>query len=66
MIATEAVEGVSRDHYFDEFRNREFIPPEPKRHIQQTTTSLEKYDIGLIRDPKTGNLRWRNGLHDNL
>lgn len=21
-------------------------------------TSLEKYDIGLIRDPKTGNLRW--------
>jgi len=55
MIYTEAITGISEDHYFDEYKNREFIPPEHEKNI--STTSLKPYDIGLIRD-ENGNLRW--------
>jgi len=27
MIATEAIEGGAQDHCFDEFRNKDFVPP---------------------------------------
>jgi len=30
MVATEAIEGRPREHFFDEFRNRAYIPPEER------------------------------------
>ena len=35
MIYTEAITGISEDHYFDEYRNREFIPPKSEKIYQQ-------------------------------
>ena len=59
MVATEAVEGVSRDHYFDEFRNREFIPSEPPSRRKETKTNLPpiRFGLKLIEQPD-GSYDW--------
>jgi hypothetical protein len=60
MVATEAIEGGSRDHYFDEFRNREYIPPEPERYVQPKTESKLppiKFNLELIKNPD-GSYEW--------
>ena len=58
MVATEAIEGGSRDHYFDEFRNREYVP-EPRYIQPETKTKLPpiKFDLELIRG-SNGSLYW--------
>jgi len=58
MIATEAIGGESRDHYFDEFRNREYVP-EPRYMQPETKTKLPpiKFDLELIRE-LDGSLYW--------
>ncbi|MHA1491302.1 MAG: hypothetical protein ACTSRI_16830 [Promethearchaeota archaeon] len=59
MIATEAVEGGARDHYFDEYRNREFIPPKPRIEQSLTETKLPpiEYNLELIKNPD-GSYEW--------
>lgn len=58
MIATEAVEGGARDHYFDEFRNREYIPPEPETYSQSKTRLPPiRFNLELIKKPN-GSYQW--------
>ena len=59
MIATEAVEGESRNHYFDEYRNREFILPELRCEQSQQETKLPplRYYLEFIKQPD-GSYDW--------
>lgn len=58
IVATETIEGGSRDHYFDEFRNREYIPPEPERYTQSKTELPPiRIDLELLERPD-GSLYW--------
>ncbi|MEK6809581.1 MAG: hypothetical protein AABY40_02830 [Nanoarchaeota archaeon] len=50
IVAAEAVEGGLKDHYFDESRNREFIPPGP--------ISPESRDRQPKYEPKLPSLRY--------
>lgn len=50
MVATEALEGGSRDHYFDEFRNPGYHAPKIYP-LKKTETNLQpiKFDLELIK-----------------
>lgn len=58
MLATEVLEGGSRDHYFDEYRNRGYLPPEPERDARPVV-ELPPIDfrLELIRR-SDGTLEW--------
>ena len=58
MIATDAVEGGPRDHYFDESRNREYMPPEPER-CRQPESELPpmRCDLQRVKRPD-GSYEW--------
>ena len=66
MVFTEAVEGNygANNHYFDEFRNREFIKTKsitsenPAGTHKSANTSLKPYDVGLVKNPVTGEIHW--------
>jgi hypothetical protein len=50
MILTEAIEGISREHYFDEYRNREFIrETKYEQHKDKTKLPPIKYKLELIQ-----------------
>jgi len=55
MVATEAVEGTWGNSGIGD----EAPPVHPfYENNPPADTSLEPYDVGLVRDPKTGNIRW--------
>ena len=64
MIYTEAMGGGFGDHYFDEFRNREFIKTKsitsenPAGTHKSANISLKPYNIGLVKNPVTGEIHW--------
>ncbi|MDD5133409.1 MAG: hypothetical protein PHD81_01170 [Candidatus Nanoarchaeia archaeon] len=58
-IATDAVEEGSRDHFYDEASNREFIPENPERYKTDKKSNLPpiNFDLELIRG-SDGHLYW--------
>ncbi len=52
MICTEAIEGISREHYFDEFRNHEFIDSGTKYEQPKNKTEVSPitYKLELIQE----------------
>ena len=59
IIATEVIEGWARDHYFDEFRNRDYILPEPERRETSNYPKLPpiRISLELIKNPD-GSYEW--------
>ena len=63
MVATEGIEGGPTDHYFDEWRNREFIPLEPERGAYpRRDLPTIRFGLELIQMPD-GSLDWVDDYH---
>mgnify|MGYP001561558238 CR=1 FL=1 len=51
MVCTEAIENRgSSEHYFDEARNKEFVPPEAERYVSDKPKLPPiRYPLELIK-----------------
>ena len=59
MVLTESIEGCSRDYFFDEAINREYISPykPSEQYTPKTKLPPIKYRLELIENPD-GTLEW--------
>jgi len=59
MIATEVIEGRAEDHCFDEFRNKDFVPPK-REYEPPKIKSIQKpiqFNLELIKKAD-GSYEW--------